>query len=74
MPLAMLLGLLGLCSAGLGAWYNLKNDVAEIPYLKAKLESHDQAMAKLDVMSNDIQWIKTELLRRQREDTIRSNR
>lgn len=67
MPLYLLLGLLALVGTGMLAWGNVSGQVAEIPALKSELEAHAVALKRLDVMTNDITWIKLYLEREQRQ-------
>lgn len=58
LPFYMLVGLMAVCCGGAIAWANLRSQVEEIPALKARLEAHDAALARINVMANDISWIK----------------
>lgn len=58
MPLALLIGLVGLCLAGAVAWANLSGQVGEIPGIKQRLDAHDAQLGQLKVMANDIEWMR----------------
>lgn len=68
LPGALLISVVVLAGAlGIG-WANLKAQVDEIPTIRGRVEEHDRALYKLDVMANDIVWIKQELQRQGREN------
>lgn len=48
---------------GIG-WANLRAQVDEIPMLKVRVEDLEHDARKLDVIANDVQWIKQEMQRR----------
>lgn len=58
MPLALFVGLVGVCLAGAVAWANMSGQVAEIPAIKTRLDAHDAALSQLKVMANDIEWMR----------------
>ncbi len=71
MPLALLVGLVGVCLCGAVAWANLSGQVSEIPGMKQRLDSHDAALSQLKVMANDIDWMRRYLEMEQRQIDLR---
>ncbi len=57
-PLALLIGLVGVCLAGAVAWANLSGEVSKIPAIENHLAANDVALSQLKVMANDIEWMR----------------
>lgn len=71
LPGALLISVVILaCGVGVG-WANLNAKADEITMVKAKVELLEQDSRKIDVMANDVQWIKQELVRQNREQSRR---
>lgn len=73
MPLYLLLSLLLVCSGAAIAWANVSGRVAEIDELRARVNAHDRALNKIELMANDIAWIK-ERMSEQRTITTTTTR
>ncbi len=69
-PISLWLTIIGLALGGGAALASLQARVNLIEPLAVKVEALSQQSSKLDVMANDIQWIKAEL-QRQREQQLR---
>lgn len=73
LPGALLISVVILAGTiGIG-WANLKAQVNEVPVLKARIDDVEKDVRKIDVMANDVSWIKQELLRQVREDRRSAN-
>jgi hypothetical protein len=71
LPGALLISVVILAgSIGIG-WANLKSQVDEVPVIKARLDDVEKDLRKIDVLVNDVGWIKQELQRQAREDRRR---
>ena len=64
LPGALLISVVILAgSIGIG-WANLQAQVAEVPTLKTRVDELERDARKIDVIANDVQWIKQEMQRR----------
>lgn len=64
LPGALLISVVLLAGAiGIG-WANLKAQVDEIPLVKARVDELERDARKIDVIANDVAWIKQEMQRR----------
>lgn len=73
LPGALLISVVLLAGAiGIG-WANLKAQVNEVPVLKVRLDDVEKDVRKIDVIANDVSWIKQELLRQTRDDRRSGN-
>lgn len=64
LPGALLISVVVLAGGvGIG-WANLKAQINEVPALKARVDDLEKDARKVDVIANDVAWIKAEMQRR----------
>jgi hypothetical protein len=69
LPGALLISIVALVGMiGIG-WANLSAQVNEIPVIKTRVDELEKDARKLDVIANDVQWIKEEMQRRRSGDS-----